>query len=205
MIYKKGKTLSILYISSLCAQDLTLFSAQLCAKLYYQPTMEKLSFCLPCQLSMSLVVKTVPESTEDFVILKTASRGTESSRPDHHGDDRYNIWINIQIKIWDFKVPSLKKKKNQNKVQLHLISCCHILKHCQWKCHLGRASNAHATPVCMLEHKTNLYRVFKEVTKNYSHWLYEKLHIWKKKKVPDVIYITLWQYFAKWTSLFTEV
>lgn len=146
--------------------------------------MEKLSFCLPCQLSMSLVVKTVPESTEDFVILKTASRGTESSRPDHHGDDRYNIWINIQIKIRDFKVPSLKKKKkNQNKVQLHLISCCHILKHCQWKCHLGRASNAHATPVCMLEHKTNLYRVFKEVTKNYSHWLYEKLHIWKKKSL----------------------
>lgn len=99
MIYKKGKTLSILYISSLCAQDLTLFSAQLCAKLYYQATMEKLSFCLPCQLSMSLVVKTVPESAEDFVILKTASRGTESSRPDHHGDERYNIWINIQIKI----------------------------------------------------------------------------------------------------------
>lgn len=26
----------------------------------------------------------------------------------------------------------------------------------------------------------------------------------KKKKVPDVIHITLWQYFAKWTSLFTE-
>jgi len=43
--------------------------------------MEKFSFCLPYQLSMSLAVKTVPEITQDFITWKTVAQGTECTPP----------------------------------------------------------------------------------------------------------------------------
>lgn len=108
---------------------------------------------------MSLVVKIVPEITQDFIILKRVPQGRGSSPPDHLGEDRYNIWINISNQNLRFQSSFfLTKRKREKKIQMRLISCCHILKPCQQTCHSGTALNAHATPVCMLEHKTSLYR-----------------------------------------------
>lgn len=145
------------YIFCRCVR-LMLCSANLCANLYYWAMIEKVGFYLPYQLSMLLVVKTAWNHSE-FHHVKTVPRGTKSGPQDHLGDDRYNIWINILNQSLRFQSSFFFKKKNKEKaVQLHLISCCHILKPCQWKCHSGTALNAHATLVCVLEHKTSLHR-----------------------------------------------